>query len=210
MRRRRSEPPQFATTLSSTRTPRSRLCFLSISTFLLRRRLWRRAQRQDPRPLRQQLWRARRQRRRSRPRSRVCKPSEDRRGIRVPDQRRRLLPLLPRRQRSASGLKGGDCTFAREWGQVSKTGRCLLCSAVGHQKRTVPPKTKVCLRDPREQGRRPELLRLQARCLPRQWVPPRSKGYSRRNRLLSLLQLNRSYGGETRGSETLHQECSRR
>ena len=31
--------------------------------------------------------------------------------------------------------KGMDCPFQHDWGGVSKVGRCLLCSAVGHQKK---------------------------------------------------------------------------
>ena len=31
--------------------------------------------------------------------------------------------------------RGTDCTFSHEWGGVAKTGRCLLCSGVGHQKK---------------------------------------------------------------------------
>ena len=36
--------------------------------------------------------------------------------------------------------KGADCPFQHDWGGTSKAGRCLLCSALGHQKKGCPTK----------------------------------------------------------------------
>ena len=36
--------------------------------------------------------------------------------------------------------KGADCPFQHDWGGTSKAGRCLLCSALGHQKKDCPTK----------------------------------------------------------------------
>ena len=36
--------------------------------------------------------------------------------------------------------RGADCQFQHDWGSTAKTGRCLLCSAVGHQKKDCPTK----------------------------------------------------------------------
>ena len=36
--------------------------------------------------------------------------------------------------------RGSDCAFSHEWGSVQKTGRCLICSAIGHQKKDCPTK----------------------------------------------------------------------
>ena len=45
--------------------------------------------------------------------------------------------------KSDSGCrKGAECTFEHSWGDVAKTGRCLLCSAVGHVKKDCPTRSK--------------------------------------------------------------------
>eukprot|EP00439_Symbiodinium_sp_Y106_P078312 s1633_g17.t1 len=36
--------------------------------------------------------------------------------------------------------RGADCQFQHDWGNTAKTGRCLLCSAMGHQKKDCPTK----------------------------------------------------------------------
>ena len=46
--------------------------------------------------------------------------------------------------RSDSGCrKGAECPFEHAWGDVAKTGRCLLCSVVGHVKKDCPTKNKT-------------------------------------------------------------------
>ena len=46
--------------------------------------------------------------------------------------------------KSDSGCrKGAECPFEHVWGDVAKTGRCLLCSAVGHVKKECPTKNKA-------------------------------------------------------------------
>ena len=41
--------------------------------------------------------------------------------------------------RSDDGCRrGADCQFQHDWGTTAKTGRCLVCSAVGHQKKDCP------------------------------------------------------------------------
>ncbi|CAE7308060.1 CCDC147 [Symbiodinium sp. KB8] len=46
--------------------------------------------------------------------------------------------------KSDSGCKkGSECPFEHSWGGVSKAGRCLLCSAVGHVKKDCPTKDKA-------------------------------------------------------------------
>ncbi|CAE7692108.1 tilS [Symbiodinium sp. CCMP2592] len=36
--------------------------------------------------------------------------------------------------------RGAECQFQHDWGTTPKTGRCLTCSAVGHQRRDCPTK----------------------------------------------------------------------
>ena len=41
--------------------------------------------------------------------------------------------------RSDDGCRrGAECQFQHDWGNTAKTGRCLTCSAVGHQKKDCP------------------------------------------------------------------------
>ena len=45
--------------------------------------------------------------------------------------------------KSDTGCKrGADCQFLHDWQGVSKSGRCLICSGTGHQKKDCPTKDK--------------------------------------------------------------------
>ena len=45
--------------------------------------------------------------------------------------------------KSEAGCKrGADCQFLHDWQGVSKSGRCLVCSGTGHQKKDCPTKDK--------------------------------------------------------------------
>ncbi|CAE7852708.1 unnamed protein product, partial [Symbiodinium microadriaticum] len=54
--------------------------------------------------------------------------------------------------KSDTGCKrGADCQFLHDWQGVSKSGRCLVCSGTGHQKKDCPTKDK----NAQAQGSRP-------------------------------------------------------
>ncbi|CAE6958294.1 RE1 [Symbiodinium sp. CCMP2592] len=55
-----------------------------------------------------------------------------------PDKKERLCKWFAK---SDDGCRrGAECQFQHDWGTTAKTGRCLLCSALGHQKKDCPTK----------------------------------------------------------------------
>ena len=55
-----------------------------------------------------------------------------------PDKKEKLCKWFAR---SDDGCRrGAECKFQHDWGTTAKTGRCLLCSGVGHQKKDCPTK----------------------------------------------------------------------
>ncbi|CAE7777535.1 RE1 [Symbiodinium sp. CCMP2592] len=55
-----------------------------------------------------------------------------------PDRKEKLCKWFAK---SDDGCRrGADCQFQHDWGSTSKAGRCLTCSAVGHQKKDCPTK----------------------------------------------------------------------
>ncbi|CAE6930701.1 GIP [Symbiodinium sp. CCMP2592] len=55
-----------------------------------------------------------------------------------PDKKEKLCKWFAK---SDDGCRrGAECQFQHDWGTTAKTGRCLLCSALGHQKKDCPTK----------------------------------------------------------------------
>ena len=111
-----------------------------------RQRRWRQGQRRGHLELLRWSRRVQRPPPRSLRRSEVSSPKV-KKEIRDRSRSHQLRRHLPQPQGRVSGLKseagckrGAECTFAHDWGQVQKTGRCLICSGTGPQKKDCPTK----------------------------------------------------------------------